>query len=1324
MPVKRAAPATTLSGPETPQRVKRSNAATTTHETALDSEQGLVMMVTDIADEAAGVFHIWGNAPDGSSVLLRVHDFQPYFYIAGPLQAGPYANGTIVEADLDEAACTGLMHALNRSMPPDGRIQKLVAMKRRPIMYYRPQAPQGSTFIKVLLAAGMNVKKAAGAVKQALQKDSLRQQGFTWLDLDQYEHEVNALQRFLVDTAVSGGSWIHVPPAAAQAPPAQTLAPTTPIKAGASGHAGSSPAPAPGQVGGCQAVTDQKHRLSNCALEVIAPWRSLQALTPDATQLADPTWRPTPFTPAGAQGGVAPKWQQAADWAKQGRINNLSLMALDVLMAPHDAKDRVAVPGQGDPIIAITCMSHASSQATSKAQPAAPAAELQLEGVTAEDEGLEGVLEGDLEGGSQGAGGASTSESDESGHKLVFMWQARQTEAHFTEAVSGAHVYRYSSEERMLKAWLAHVEQMDPDAFYLYQVKDTLGAIAARFKALHIGGGGLFVGRLLAPHARPLSLKSVVRYSPNWVKNQNRMASTSNQETYRTDVDGRLVFDILRQVLNGVNLASFSLVDCAQTLLGQRLEVVPARCIAAWAGLATPMPKGNSSKAGSNALRLARYAMARGKLLQQLLQRLATVPETVELARATGLTLPQILYNAQMIRTWSLLLRNAQRQGYVVAGRQAGEPLQESPYLMHPVECNTVGLYKTPVAILDFASLYPSLYRAHNLCYSTLLHPDDVTGLPPEHTTEVLRPKANVKSHFVKPELRKGILPSILAALIEARATTRASLKEATDAGSQAILDSRQKALKLTANALYGFTGAMASPLQSTALADGCLALGSQATQHARETLEAVAAQGKLGKAGRGGKIIYAQTDSIFASFPNATTEEAIQVGKLAGQLVSAAFPAVMDLKFERVCQPFMMLHVNRYAGRGYEREEDVGRGGVLLVKGLKSMWRQAAPIVRNTLQGALRRIIMQDDVTAASKYVEGEVRRLLGGSCEAWEMVMTGGLWRLTGQQIAGAAAEGEGGGASSSSKGAAGGGEGADDVRGPHASLAVKLQQRDPGRSFVLGERLQYILLPGLRTQDEAAEDPLTAVLAGQQADFDLYWKNKLLRPLSEMFAVCLNPSQLHNLLSGLHTMVRLDLSTVPTNSGSDPNKRKGARQTGMMNFYKGTIRCLGCKRHIPSGKLPPDAGVEGPGLCDVCSSQEGKWEEVYLEYLQHVNRLEHREAEMLYEALAPADAPSSAPDIAAEPSSELASLSQPLSNSTISTATGSIGGAVDKDAITRGAGVASSNRYGSVIAGTLVAAVVIVGLAGTVLVWRRRAGAYQGLHDTEMAMIRREH
>ena len=46
------------------------------------------------------------------------------------------------------------------------------------------------------------------------------------------------------------------------------------------------------------------------------------------------------------------------------------------------------------------------------------------------------------------------------------------------------------------------------------------------------------------------------------------------------------------------------------------------------------------------------------------------------------------------------------------------------------MESSTARLYREPVVILDFASLYPSLFQAHNLCYTTLVHPDDVGLLP------------------------------------------------------------------------------------------------------------------------------------------------------------------------------------------------------------------------------------------------------------------------------------------------------------------------------------------------------------------------------------------------------------------------------------------------------------------------------------------------------------------------------------------------------------------------------------------------------------------
>ena len=43
----------------------------------------------------------------------------------------------------------------------------------------------------------------------------------------------------------------------------------------------------------------------------------------------------------------------------------------------------------------------------------------------------------------------------------------------------------------------------------------------------------------------------------------------------------------------------------------------------------------------------------------------------------------------------------------------------------------------------------------------------------------------------------------------------------------------------------------------------------------------------------------------------------------------------------------------------------------------------------------------LQEDVKAAVEYAEGQIRRLLSGQVELWELPLTGGLWRVTGGNI-----------------------------------------------------------------------------------------------------------------------------------------------------------------------------------------------------------------------------------------------------------------------------------------------------------------------------------
>ena len=107
------------------------------------------------------------------------------------------------------------------------------------------------------------------------------------------------------------------------------------------------------------------------------------------------------------------------------------------------------------------------------------------------------------------------------------------------------------------------------------------------------------------------------------------------------------------------------------------------------------------------------------------------------------------------------------------------------------------GFYDRYILLLDFNSLYPSIMQEYNICFTTLDHahcPPGEEGL------------ATLK--LPDPSEPLGVLPSEIRVLVERRRQVKQLMKGAQGKLEQyQQYDIRQKALKLTANSMYGCLG-------------------------------------------------------------------------------------------------------------------------------------------------------------------------------------------------------------------------------------------------------------------------------------------------------------------------------------------------------------------------------------------------------------------------------------------------------------------------------------------------------------------------------------
>jgi DNA polymerase alpha subunit A len=209
-----------------------------------------------------------------------------------------------------------------------------------------------------------------------------------------------------------------------------------------------------------------------------------------------------------------------------------------------------------------------------------------------------------------------------------------------------------------------------------------------------------------------------------------------------------------------------------------------------------------------------------------------------------------------------------------------------------------VGLYEDFVLLLDFNSLYPSIIQEHNICFTTVDRPDE--SQVPQCTTE-----AELLGRTSLPDgtSEEGVLPQVLKRLVSSRATVKAAIKSERDPKALQRLEIRQKALKLTANSMYGCLGFQNSRFYAKPLAAMITAKGREALQ---TTIAVVNQELQL-------DVVYGDTDSVFVNSKTSDFKAAMDVANQIKRSVNKRYKR-LEIEIDGVFGRLMLLKKKKYA--------------------------------------------------------------------------------------------------------------------------------------------------------------------------------------------------------------------------------------------------------------------------------------------------------------------------------------------------------------------------------------------------------------------------
>jgi len=554
---------------------------------------------------------------------------------------------------------------------------------------------------------------------------------------------------------------------------------------------------------------------------------------------------------------------------------------------------------------------------------------------------------------------------------------------------------------------------------------------------------------------------------------------------------GRYVFDMFQDIKREHKLESYSLNAVSTHFLNDKKIDMPVR------EMFSRFREGDSKKLGEVAL----YCLKDTELPHQISQKTCLIENLIEMAKATWVPLSYLSERGQQIKVFSQVCRKARELGFMVPTIRVEKGAAETEYQGATVLDAQTGAYYMPITALDFASLYPSIMRAHNLCYSTWVDPKTPQFLDlPGVTYETFGPHTFAQN-------APSLLPVILNELATFRKKAKKDMAKAEGTHMEAVYNGKQLAYKMSMNSVYGFTGASKGMLPLLAIASSVTMRGRQMIEETKNYVEANFP---------GAKVRYGDTDSVMVEFDvqGRKGQEAIdyswKLGEQAAEQCTKLFKAPNDLELEKVYCPYFLYSKKRYAAKMYEGKRLPDGSTVIQfkkidIKGLQVVRRDTCPYVRNILKNLLSLVLDSNDPRPAIEYARDSAKSLLLGKADIRELVMSKQL--------------------------------GAEyKTKQPHVEVRNKIRARAPGSEPQNGDRVPFLITHGTGVNlCHKAEDPAYAIENKVPIDFLYYFEHQLQKPVCDLLEPLVGQRAFETIFKSVEYLTSRSITSYFTSRGS---------------------------------------------------------------------------------------------------------------------------------------------------------------------------------------------